>query len=79
MAFECDRARTMLRAGSPLGRTLPGRLGLEIRATVAGGAAILDKIDAVGGDVFRHRPVLTKFDWIKIITKAVVNPRADRA
>lgn len=79
MAFECGRARTMLRAGAPLGGSLPGRLGLEIRATVEGGAAILDKIDAVGGDVFRHRPALTKFDWIKIIAKAVVTPRADRA
>jgi squalene synthase HpnC len=71
MAFECARARRMLAEGSALGRELPGRLGLEIRATVAGGAAILDKIDAVRGDVFRHRPALGKFDWIKIIGKAV--------
>jgi squalene synthase HpnC len=71
MAFECERARRMLREGAPLGRMLPGRLGLEIRATVQGGAAILDKIDAVGGDVFRHRPALTKGDWIKIIAKAI--------
>ena len=76
MAFECARARDMLRAGAPLGRALPGRLGLEIRATVAGGAAILDKIDAVEGDVFRHRPVLTKFDWITIIAKAITKSGA---
>jgi phytoene/squalene synthetase len=71
MAFECARARRMLAEGSALGSDLPGRLGLEIRATVAGGAAILDKIDAVRGDVFRHRPTLGKLDWIKIIGKAV--------
>jgi phytoene/squalene synthetase len=71
MAFECARARRMLHRGAPLGNALPGRLGLEIRATVQGGAAILDKINAAGGDVFRHRPVLTKFDWIKIIAKAI--------
>jgi phytoene synthase len=71
MTFECDRARQMLMAGAPLGRSLPGRLGLEIRATIAGGAAILDKIDAAHGDVFGHRPVLNKFDWIKILAKAV--------
>jgi squalene synthase HpnC len=80
MAFECARSREMLEAGAPLGRSLPGRLGLEIRATVEGGAAILDKINAVEGDVFRHRPVLTKFDWIKIIAKAItrtgVGPRS---
>jgi squalene synthase HpnC len=71
MKFECDRARQMLMAGAPLGRSLPGRLGLEIRATVAGGATILDKIDATNGDVFRHRPVLNKLDWIRILGKMV--------
>ena len=71
MAFECDRARRMLEAGAPLGHSLPGRLGLEIRATVAGGTAILDKIDEAGGDVFRHRPVLRKMDWIRIIAKSL--------
>jgi squalene synthase HpnC len=71
MAFECARAREMLFSGAALGRRLPGRLGLEIRATIGGGAAILDKIDAVAGDVFRHRPVLTKLDWIRILAKAL--------
>jgi phytoene/squalene synthetase len=71
MAFECTRAREMLRSGAPLGRSLPGRLGLEIRATVQGGMTILDKIDAVGGDVFRNRPVLGAFDWMKIIARAI--------
>jgi squalene synthase HpnC len=70
MAFECDRARTMLRQGAPLGKSLPGRMGLEIRATVMGGATILDKIDAVRGDVFRHRPTLGKLDWIRMVAKA---------
>jgi squalene synthase HpnC len=72
MAFESARARGMLVAGSPLGKALPGRLGLEIRATVAGGEAILDKIDAVEGDVFRHRPVLGTGDWVRILYRAVM-------
>jgi squalene synthase HpnC len=71
MAFESERARSMLMKGAPLGRALPGRLGLEIRATVAGGARILDKIDAAHGDVFRHRPVLNKIDWIRILGSAL--------
>jgi squalene synthase HpnC len=71
MAFECARARQMLADGSPLGKALPGRLGIEIRATVAGGAAILDKIDAVHGDVFQHRPKLGKLDWLRIAGKMV--------
>jgi len=82
MAFECDRARTMLADGSPLSRSLPGRLGLEIRATVAGGSTILDKIDAAKGDVFRQRPTLGKLDWLKILGKVVSGttfPEARRA
>ena len=71
MAFECARSRELLLSGAPLGRALPGRFGLEIRATVFGGVRILDKIDAVSGDVFRHRPVLKAADWIAIIAKAI--------
>ena len=66
MAFECARSRELLMRGAPLARSLPGRFGLEIRAAVAGVAIILDKIEAVGGDVFRHRPKLTRFDWLRI-------------
>jgi len=70
MQFECERARDMLHEGSPLGSQLPGRLGMEIRATVAGGSLILDRIEAVRGDVFRRRPRLGKLDWVRILAKA---------
>jgi squalene synthase HpnC len=63
MRFEVARAREMLFSGAPLGRALKGRIGLEMRMIIAGGARILEKIDGVGGDVFRHRPVLRSYDW----------------
>jgi phytoene synthase len=72
MRYECARAREMLASGLPLGRSLPGRLGLEIRATIHGGTRIADKIDRASGDVFRHRPVLGKRDWAGILAKAVL-------
>ena len=75
MAFECDRARAMMRSGAPLAERLPGRLRLEIRATVEGGLAIADKIDAVSGDVFRNRPVLGPRDWMRILARALMGPR----
>ena len=58
-------------SGNPLGRTLPGRAGLEIRTIIAGGGRILDKIDAVQGDVFGHRPMLGVTDWIAILSRAM--------
>ncbi|MET0203672.1 MAG: squalene synthase HpnC [Casimicrobiaceae bacterium] len=75
LAFETARARGLLAAGRPLVRALPARLGLELSAVIAGGTRILDRIDAVGGDVFRHRPMLGPRDWIAVGFRALVPPR----
>ncbi len=71
LAFQVQRSREMMLAGAPLGRSLPGRLGLEIRTTVQGGLRILEKIDHVGYDVFRRRPVLRWFDWPLLFARAL--------
>jgi len=71
ITFQVERARAMLLHGWPLGRELPGRMGLEIRATVRGGLRILDKLQSAGCDMFRHRPVLRWFDWPLIMAKAL--------
>ncbi len=73
MAFQCDRARTLMQFGTPLGSALSGRMGAELRVITAGGLAILDKIDAVDGDVFRHRPTISKWDWLKIGPRALIS------
>ncbi|PHV10265.1 squalene synthase HpnC [Chitinimonas sp. BJB300] len=72
MAFQVDRTRRMLRAGSPLGVALPGRLGLEIRLTVLGGDAILKKIIACDYDIFRQRPALRGRDWPMLLLRALL-------
>ena len=71
MKFQVERARNLILEGAPLGRVLPGRVGLEIRATVQGGLRILEKIERVGYDVFRRRPVLRPLDWPMLLLKAV--------
>ena len=71
IGFQIDRARAMLESGAPLGRALPGRVGLEIRATVRGGLRVLEKLERARGDVFRHRPVLKWFDWPVLIARAL--------
>jgi squalene synthase HpnC len=78
MKFQCARSRELLEKGAPLARALPGRLGLEIRATLAGGRRILDKIGAAHGDVFRKRPVLTKLDWLRIAGEVVSGTNGKR-
>ena len=71
MLFQIDRTRRMLQAGAPLGRTLPGRIGLELRMIVMGGNRILEKLQAGGGDVFRDRPVLRPFDWVLTLYRSL--------
>lgn len=68
---QIDRARAMLEAGAPLGRALPGRIGLEIRATVGGGLRILEKLESARCDMFNQRPVLKWHDWPVILGRAL--------
>jgi len=58
-------------------RELSWRLGLELRAVIAGGLRILSRIDAAQGDVFRHRPSLTPLDWGMHLATQVEQLRAD--
>ena len=68
---QIDRARRMLRAGSPLGRVLKGRLGLELRMIVLGGDRILTKLERLDGDIFGRRPVLDAADWGAMLLRAL--------
>lgn len=71
MQFEVDRCRELLNSGSGLGRTLSGRIGLELRLIIQGGLRILEKIEYARFDVFRHRPSLNAFDWVIMFWRAL--------
>lgn len=64
MAFEVGRARSLMNEGASLALRLPGRVGWELRMVVQGGLRILELIERVHYDVFRHRPVLASSDWL---------------
>ena len=72
MRFEINRAGDMLNAGAPLGKVLPGRIGLELRTIVCGGMRIVEKLRAIDGDVFHHRPVLRPLDWVTMLYRAAL-------
>jgi phytoene synthase len=71
MQFQVERSRALILSGQQLGRRLPGRIGLEIRATIQGGLRILEKIQDADHDIFRRRPVLRGFDWPLLFFKAI--------
>jgi phytoene synthase len=74
LKFQVERARALMLSGAPLGWDQPGRIGLEIRAIVAGGLHILDKIEDVDYDVFNRRPMLKALDWPPILWRSLVRP-----
>jgi squalene synthase HpnC len=76
MAFQTARTRALFDAGRPLPRRLPARAGFELGAVIAGGTRILERIDAVGGDVFLRRPTLTKRDWALLACRMLMPGRA---
>jgi squalene synthase HpnC len=71
MAFEVERARALMLEGAPLALQVNGRLGWELRLIVQGGLRILEKIEAVGYDVFRFRPTLGRRDWLLMLWRAL--------
>lgn len=71
MQFQIERARRLLQSGAPLGLTLKGRIGLEMRSIIAGGETILRKLHRHQGDMFQHRPVLRPWDWAYMTYRAV--------
>lgn len=70
MAHQCQRAHKMLKAGSPLGKTLHGRIGFELRLIILGGQSILRKLEENRYNVFTHRPVLGAKDWWLMLKRA---------
>lgn len=71
MHFQISRASKMLLAGAPLGKSLDGRMGLELRTIVCGGKRILDKLHTLDGNVFKHRPILRPIDWMYMLYQSV--------
>ncbi|MDJ0862715.1 MAG: squalene synthase HpnC [Gammaproteobacteria bacterium] len=67
------RARELLITGAPLGARLRGRLGLEIRAIIAGGLQTADKLAALDEDVFA-RPRLSTADRLGLLWHAWRGP-----
>ncbi|PHY07810.1 MAG: squalene synthase HpnC [Alcaligenaceae bacterium] len=71
MQDQVTACRGLLHFGQPLGRRLPGRIGLELRLIVQGGLRILEKIEHVDFDVFERRPTLGVYDWTLMLARAL--------
>jgi squalene synthase HpnC len=70
MRFEVARARALFERGRPIIDRVGPELGFELAMIWNGGNTILDKIENVGFDIFRRRPILNGADKCKMVARA---------
>ncbi|MDH5360403.1 MAG: squalene synthase HpnC [Gammaproteobacteria bacterium] len=70
LRLQIDRARKMLKAGAPLGKILPGRLGLEMRLIIYAGTRILYRLHMQSENLF-SRPRLRLRDKLWVLWRAL--------
>ena len=67
IASLADWTRAGMQNSSKLVHRVPGRGGWELRAVVQGALRVLDKVDALGAEVLRQRPRLTRADAPRVL------------
>ncbi len=70
IAAEIRHARTLLRRGAPLAKTLGGRVGVELRFVLAGGFCVLTKLDRQNRKGLVGGARLGPLDWLRILPLA---------
>ena len=70
MKFEIARTWELFEKGTSLPERVRPELRRQLRLTWLGGTTILHKIEEVKYDVFRHRPSLNKWDFVRLYLKA---------
>ena len=68
---QAQFAQNLLDSGKPLFSLVPWRLGLELRAIVAGGSRILEKLASSGFDPIASRPKLSKRDILPSLIRSL--------
>jgi len=69
MDSEAGEAEGFLRRGWPLIELVPGSLKLNVALFIHGGLAILEKIREVDYDVWTRRPVLSRFEKLRLVVR----------
>jgi phytoene synthase len=72
MRMQVDRARGWLERGMPLARRVPPSVQVDIELFARGGLTILDKMEALDYNVWHRRPVLNKWDQIRLIGRCTL-------
>jgi squalene synthase HpnC len=71
LAHECRATRDLFARGTPILRMTPALLSLHLRATIAGGRAILRSVERLGWRVLEKRPTLRGVARIGVVIRAL--------
>ena len=66
-----ERTRELFAVGMPLVGSVEGPIRVDIGMFSRGGLAILDAIESSGYDTLNHRPALTKWTQLRLLTRAL--------
>ncbi len=72
MHTQVKYAQDMLLSGLPLCNQLPFRMNKELKCIIYAANIICNKLHKIDYNVFTKRPILKWYDWVTIITKAIV-------
>jgi hydroxysqualene synthase len=71
LKFQVDRTWQLFAYGKTLPKLVHGRLSFELSLTWHGGTRILELIERNGYDTLCHRPKITKWDKLVLLTRAM--------
>ena len=72
VAAQVAWAKSLMKRGSPLAKTVPGRAGWELRLVIQGGLRIAEKIEQIGFQTLRQRPKLKTWDVMVMTWRALL-------
>ena len=72
LTHECRATRDLFARGAPVVRATPLLLSVHLRATIAGGRAILRSVERLGWRVIERRPSLTGAARVGIVIRALM-------
>jgi hydroxysqualene synthase len=78
LCLEIARTRELFERGKTLPEEVQGKLRTQLRLTWLGGTEILAKIETVSYDIFRRRPSLSKWDFLRLYWRARRSPLTPR-
>jgi squalene synthase HpnC len=72
LAFEAERARSLLLHGLPLAAALGRRAGRSVALYARGGLAALDTLERAGWDVFSSRPAPSRWTFTRLALRELL-------